>query len=170
MKTHTSYISFNKKMATSNENGTITCYGVTFEAPEHRQPPPPTGFEFIEDQDDITVRVPELLSMLKKYQLSPFGDYSTVMMKFRHGWFNNSDALSLMNQLIVLLKTNGFTELVHGTGFTSVAMPPKTFAFYRFYNCSAGDFYPYPEHILMATHSESQNLTGFMFSWSIKTF
>jgi hypothetical protein len=157
-------------MDTSTENDTITYYDVTFEEQVLRKEPPLTGFEFIRYQNDIAVKVPELLRMLKEYQQSPFGVYSKVMMKFRHGWRNNSDALLLMDQLIALLKANGFTELKPETEFTSVAMPQKTYAFYQFHNGSAVDFYPYPDHLLMATHPESPYLTGFMFSWSIKTF
>jgi hypothetical protein len=146
------HIPLNNKMDISN--GTVVYYGANLGAPV---------------KDDILTIVPGLLGMLDKYQPSPSpsNDYSTMMMKIRHGWFNNSSAHSLMDQLIRLLNANGFTELEPGTGFTSVAMPQKTYAFYRFYNCLAGDFYPHPEHILMATHPGSQNLTGFMFSWLI---
>lgn len=117
------------------------------------------------DHSEVITQLEHVLNQLQESQLQS-GQYTMMMIKLRHGWFTNPRLYNLLCAVIErLVNCYRFTSLEHGLGFTSVSIPPKTYAFYRFHNHYAVDAYPSPDDLLMSTHPGSQSITGFMVSW-----
>jgi hypothetical protein len=121
--------------------------------------------QLIEDQNDIVEFVPQLMTKVERWIPTDQGYTSTEMMKFRYGWNTKLADAVLIARFVTLLKNKGFSELEHGSGFTRISMPPKTFAFYRFEHHSAVDIYPREKDLLMSTNPGSKSIAGFMFTW-----